>query len=61
MCLCDVPAAFAGHTIVSNLFPWNQGKFDGLITKQLQGVSDADTNKAESIAVPIAVKLLRER
>lgn len=46
---------------MSNLFPWNQGKFDGLIAKQLQGLSDADLNKAESIAVPIAVKLLEER
>lgn len=54
-------AAFAGHTIVSNLFPWNQGKFDVLIAKQLKGVSDAELTKAEAVAVPIALKLLKER
>lgn len=58
-CLC--PAAFAGHSIVSNLAPWNQGKYDTIIAKQLQGVSAADVKKASDIAVPIAVKLFRER
>jgi len=54
-------AAYAGHTIVSNFFPWNQGKYDGIIEKQLAGVSDADKQKAAAVAVPIAVKLLKER
>lgn len=58
---CAAATAYAGHAIVSNLFPWNQGKYDGLIAKQLKGVSDADLTKAEEIAVPIAVKILRER
>ena len=59
--LCVPVAAFAGHTIVSNLYPWNQGKYDTLLAKQLSDVSAADRRKAEGIAVPIAVKLLRER
>jgi hypothetical protein len=54
-------AAFAGHAIVSNAFPWTQGKYDELIGKQLQGVSEADKNKAAGVAVPIAVKLFKER
>lgn len=54
-------AAFAGHTILANAFPWNQGKYDDLIGKQLQGVSDADKKKAAAVAVPIATKLFKDR
>lgn len=54
-------AAFAGHTILANAFPWSQGKYDALIGKQLQGVSDADKQKAAAVAVPIATKLFKDR
>jgi hypothetical protein len=54
-------AAYAGHTILANAFPWSQGGYDALIAKQLEKVSEADKKKAEGIAVPIAVALLKER
>lgn len=55
--------AFAGHTLLSNWAPWNQGKYDGLLAKQLAaaGVSQADAKKAADVAVPIAVKLVKDR
>ena len=54
-------AAFAAHTILSGAFPWFQGKYDMMIAKQLSTVSAEDKKKAADIAVPIAVKLLKER
>jgi hypothetical protein len=35
--------------------------FDVLINKQLASVSAADREKAKAVAVPIAVRLLKER
>lgn len=54
-------AAFAAHGYLSASFPWGQGGYDMLIAKQLAGVSPADLDKAEAVAVPIAHGLLRER
>jgi hypothetical protein len=49
--------------VVAGLFPWLQGRYDNMLAMQLRmaNVSDADRKKAEAVAVPIAVKLLRER
>lgn len=60
LCMCTC-AAFAGHTVLSNLFPWIQHKYDNLIAAQLSGVSEADRKAAQGVAVPIAVKLLKDR
>lgn len=54
-------AAFAGHAVVAGAFPWGQGRYDMMLGRQLSAVSMEDRKKAAAVAVPIAVKLLRER
>lgn len=54
-------AAYAGHYVLSTLFPWSQSAiFDKLIATQLANLTASQLEVAQAIAVPVARSLMKD-
>jgi hypothetical protein len=62
---CPAPcAAYAGHTVLSALFPWRQSQyFDGLLSRQVAAanLTQAEAANSKSIGINAAKKVLAGR
>lgn len=59
---CCRHAAFAAHAVLSLLFPWRQSAtYDLLLVNHTAGLNQSQLDLAESLAVPIALRLANNR
>lgn len=57
-----LPAAFAGHAVLSRLFPARQsGLYDPLLVAQLGDTNSSVVDASERVGVPAALQLLEPR
>ncbi len=61
-CLCPAYAAFAGHAILSGLFPWRQVTiYDSALRKQVANLTAGQLDAAEAAGLGAARPILQAR
>lgn len=57
----SLPAAYAAHSLMMNLFPRFYAQYDQLVRKQTVGLTEEELSYAAAIAYPVVSEWLASR